>query len=84
MNEEAVQVGVVPTHHDLEGVMQIGQALVTWHEHAPPDRRADLQEEDVELVDFSQCFFFRQCLFSFMISSARELLDALLQLLSTG
>ena len=51
MNEEAVQVAIIPAHHDLERVMEIGQALVTAHQHAPPDRRADLQEEDVKLVD---------------------------------
>jgi hypothetical protein len=37
MNEETVQMGVIPAHHDLEGVMEIGQALVTRHQHAPPD-----------------------------------------------
>jgi hypothetical protein len=84
VNKKAVQMRVVPAHHDLESVMQIGQALVARHEHAPPDRWADFQEENVKLVDFSRILFFRQCLFPFLISSAWKLLDTFLQLLATG
>ena len=63
--------------------MEIGQALVARHEYAPPDRRADFQEEDMKLVDFSRLPFFRQCLFPFLISSVWKHLDAFLQLLAT-
>ncbi len=76
-------MGVVPAHRHLKRGLEIGQALVARHEHAPPDRRADLQEKDVKLVDFSWCLFFRHCLFSFRLL-ARKHLDALFQLLATG
>src|SRR5216110_1975329 len=84
MNAETVQVRIIPTHDDLDRIMEIGKVLVTWYENTPPDCRADSQEENVKLVDFSRCFFFCQCLFSFMLLSAWKYLDAFFQLLATG
>jgi len=64
--------------------MKIGQVLITRHQHAPPDGRADLQQEDVKLIDDSRSFFFCHCLFPFLIPSAWKLLDALFQLVAAG
>src|SRR5216110_416110 len=82
MNTEAMQVRIIPTHDDLDGIMEIGEILVTWYEDAPPNRRADLQKENMKLVDFSRRFFFSQGLFSFILSSAWKHLDAFFQLLT--
>jgi hypothetical protein len=77
-------VDVIPAHQDLDRVVEIGQALVTRHEHAPPDRRADFQEEDVKLVDHLRSFFFFHYLFPFILLSAWKLLDTLFELSGTG
>ena len=65
MNKDAMQVRIVPADNDLERGMEVGKAKAPRHEHTPPNRRADFQEENVKLIDFSQCLFLRQCLFSF-------------------
>ena len=75
---------VVPAHDDLERRMEISQALVARHEHAPPNRRADFQEEDMKLVDVWRLIFFRHYLSSCSLSLALEYLDAFFQLLATG
>src|SRR5450755_730772 len=72
MNEETVQVCVIPTHHNLEGVMQVGQALVTRYQHTSPNCRADLQQQDVQLIDLP-CLFLYHGFFPFAMLSTRKL-----------
>jgi hypothetical protein len=35
MNEHAVQMAIIPAHHDLDRVMEIGQVLVTGYQQTP-------------------------------------------------
>src|SRR5579875_1492988 len=56
MNEEAMQMTIIPAPHDVEGVVEAGQVPVSGHQHAPPDRRADFYEQEVKLIDLSRLF----------------------------
>jgi hypothetical protein len=38
---EAMRVPVLPAHHHLKDMMQLGQGRVASHQHAPTDLRAD-------------------------------------------
>ena len=51
-NHETVEVKVAPIECDLEQVVQHGDAAVAGHVQTPPYRRVDLEEQDVELVNF--------------------------------
>jgi hypothetical protein len=50
LDTELVEMGVGPPHGDLEDVVQIGNGTVTADEQAPPDHRADAQEDHFEVV----------------------------------
>jgi hypothetical protein len=47
-----MEVKVAPIECDLEQVMQRGDAAVAAHVQTPSNRRVDLEEQDVELVNF--------------------------------
>ena len=55
--------------------MEIGQAQIAWHQHAPPDRRTDLQEENVKLVDCSRISSFATVCSPLIGTSAWRVLD---------
>ena len=54
MNHKTVDVKVAPIECDLEQVVQRGDAAVAAHVQTPPNRRVDLEEQDVELVNFDR------------------------------
>jgi hypothetical protein len=47
---KAIQVGIAPTHGDLNGVMEVGDGVVAPQEQSTPDHRADAAQDDLELV----------------------------------
>ena len=47
-----MEVKVAPIECDLEQVVQRGDAAVAAHMQTAPNRRVDLEEQDVELVNF--------------------------------
>ena len=49
-----MEVKVAPIECDLEQVVQRGDAAVAAHLQTPPNRRVDLEEQDVELVNFDR------------------------------
>jgi len=53
-NHETVEVKVAPIECDLEQVVQHCDAAVAGHVQTPPYRRVDLEEQDVELVNFGR------------------------------
>src|SRR5271165_6295526 len=53
-NHKTVEVKVAPIECDLEQVVQRGDAAVAAHMQTPPNRRVDLEEHDVELVNFDR------------------------------
>jgi hypothetical protein len=52
-DEESVEVGVRPTHHDLQSVVEFGEGDVASHLELPPDGWMRAAESDLELVDLS-------------------------------
>lgn len=48
-NREPVEVVVLPTHHDLEDQVEVGECHVLAHYDAAPDGRLDVLERDLEL-----------------------------------
>ena len=53
-NHETVEVKVAPIECDLEQVVQHGDAAVAGHVQTPPYRRVDVEEQDVEPVNFGR------------------------------
>jgi hypothetical protein len=53
-NHKAVEMKVAPIESDLEQVVQRGDAAVAAHMQTAPNRRVDLEEQDVELVNFDR------------------------------
>src|SRR6266481_4120813 len=53
-NHKTVEVKVAPIECDLEQLVQHGDAAVAGHVQTPPYRRVDLEEQDVELVNFGR------------------------------
>ena len=53
-NHKTVEMKVAPIKCDLEHVVQRGDAAVAGHVQTPPNRRVDLEEQDVELVNFDR------------------------------
>ena len=53
-NHKTVEVKVASIECDLEQVVQRGDAAVAGHVQTPPYRRVDLEEQDVELVNFDR------------------------------
>ena len=51
-NHETVEVKVAPIECDLEQLVQCGDAAVAAHVQTPPNRWVNLEEQDVELVNF--------------------------------
>src|SRR5260370_22479749 len=51
-NHETVEVKVAPIECDLEQFVQRGDAAVAAHVQTPPNGRVNLEEQDVELVNF--------------------------------
>jgi hypothetical protein len=49
---KAMQVGVIPAHGDLQGIMEIGDGAITADQQPAPDQRCDLTQPDVQLIDF--------------------------------
>ena len=49
-----MEVKVAPIECDLEQLVQRGDAAVAAHVQTPPNRRVDLEEQDVELVKFDR------------------------------
>ena len=47
-----MQMGVIPAHGDLQGIMEVGDGAVAAHQEPAPDQRRDLAQPDVELIDF--------------------------------
>src|SRR6266516_4270928 len=50
-NEELVEVGMLPTHDDLQEVMQGSKRDLVRHQNVPPDRGVDAHQTDIQLVD---------------------------------
>jgi len=48
---KTIQVGVRPTHGDLNGVMEVGDRVVASQKQSPPDHRANAAQDDLELVN---------------------------------
>jgi hypothetical protein len=46
-----MQVGITPTHGDLNRVMKVGNAVIAPQEQSPPDHRANAAQDDLELVN---------------------------------
>ena len=53
-NHKTVEVKVAPIECDLEQAVQRGDAAVAAHMQTAPNRRVDLEEQDVELVNFNR------------------------------
>ena len=51
-NHETMEVKVAPIECDLEQLVQRGDAAVTAHVQTPPNRWVNLEEQNVELVNF--------------------------------
>jgi len=49
---QSVEMAVGPAEGDLQHIMEIGDGSLAADEQPAPDRRADLDERDVKLVDF--------------------------------
>jgi hypothetical protein len=49
---KAMQVGVIPAHSDLQGIMEIGDGAVAAHQQPAPDEWRDPTPPDVELINF--------------------------------
>ena len=43
--------GITPTHGDLNGVMEVGDAVVAPQKQSAPDHRADAAQGHLELVN---------------------------------
>ena len=54
MNHKAVKAKVAPIECDKEQVVQRRVAAVAAHVQTPPNRRVDLENQDVELVNFDR------------------------------
>jgi hypothetical protein len=54
MNGKTVEMVIISTHHDLEGMVQISHRAGTSDQQSPPDGRTDTQQQDVKLVDFTR------------------------------
>jgi hypothetical protein len=49
---EAMQVGVIPAHRHLQGIMEISDRAVAAHQQLAPDQGCDLTQPDVQLIHF--------------------------------
>lgn len=54
VNVKPMKVGIAPAEADLNGVMEIGDALVTAQQEAPPDHRANTTQHHFQLVHANQ------------------------------
>ena len=48
---KTMQVGITPTHGNLNRVMKVGYAVVTPQEQSPPDHWANATQNHLELVN---------------------------------
>jgi len=48
---KTMQVGITPTHGNLNRVMKVGNAVVTPQEQSPPDHWANATQNHLELVN---------------------------------
>ena len=48
---KTIQVRITPTHGDLNGVMEVSDAVVAPQEQSAPDHRADAAQNHLELVN---------------------------------
>jgi len=55
VNMKAMEMAVVPAKCLLYDRVESSQMGGCWHEHAPPDHRADTAQPDAELVDSLGC-----------------------------
>jgi hypothetical protein len=46
-----MQVGITPTHGNLNRVMKVGNAAIAPQEQSPPDHRANTTQNHLELVN---------------------------------
>ena len=46
-----MQVGITPTHGNLNRVMKVGNAVIAPQEQSPPDHRANTTQNHLELVN---------------------------------
>src|SRR5215469_2351421 len=53
-NHETVEVKVAPIECDLEQFVQRGDAAVAAHVQTPPNGRVNLEEQNVQLVNFDR------------------------------
>src|SRR5262249_38493778 len=67
VNVEAIEVRIAPAHDDLNGVMEIGDRLITAQQNAATDHQAKGQQNDLELVDANLTRFGHR---SFILSTA--------------
>jgi hypothetical protein len=51
VNDKAVEMGVGPAEGDLEHGVEVGDRGIITDEQPAPDRRAALDQSDVELID---------------------------------
>ncbi len=54
-DKKLMQVRMFPTHHHLQKVVQRGQGNPIGDRDAPPDRRLNANESDIQLVNLFRC-----------------------------
>jgi hypothetical protein len=52
---ETMQMLVTPGKEDLQEGMEVCQGGLAGHQHPTPDERADITQDDTELVDAERC-----------------------------
>jgi hypothetical protein len=55
VNMKPVQMGIASAHRDLNGVVEIGNAVITAELQATPDHRTDATQPDPELYTQISC-----------------------------
>lgn len=54
-NVEMVQVFVAPIKENLDHEVELGQGGVASHQEPSPDERADISQDDTQLIDVWVC-----------------------------
>src|SRR6266545_2143223 len=57
-DNELMQMRIVPTHRHLNDPVELGECSVAWDLYPPPDRRPNVLQSNLELIDLCLfCFF---------------------------
>ena len=51
INDEHMEVAVLPSHNRLDGGMKAGERERSWQDKSPPDRRLEVKQLNLELND---------------------------------